>query len=315
MTAPNERRERGPSRRFLKAFQAHNDQVKALLGIEYTKATLTKFKTVQKHAEAFIRTQYGKPDLHLRQINPAFISDFEFWLKSVKRIDHNATMKYIACVRKIVLRALRSGWITRDPFIGFSLAPREVHRQALTEAELAALIKVALPTKRLERTRDIFLFCCYTGLAYADVRKLRPVDIITGVDREPWITVQRQKTESPSRVPLLPAAQAILERYADHPKIAGTDRVLPVSSNQKMNEYLREIGDLAGISKRMTMHLARHTFATTVTLNNGVPMETVSKMLGHRNLKATQLYAKIVDRKVSQDMAAIRAKFDGGTGG
>jgi site-specific recombinase XerD len=308
------KRKRGPSRLFLRAFEAHNDQVKALIGIEYTKATLTKFKTVRAHAQAFIRTQYGKPDLHIRQITPAFVADFEFWLKSARRIDHNTTMKYVACVRKIVLRALRSGWITRDPFLGISLAPHEVHRQALTETELAALIKVVLPTRRLERTRDIFLFCCYTGLAYADVRKLRRTDIFTGVDREPWLSIRRQKTETPARVPLLPAASAILGRYSGYRDARDPDRVLPVASNQKMNDHLREIADLAGISKHMTMHLARHTFATTVTLNNGVPMETVSKMLGHRNLKATQLYAKIVDRKVSQDMAVIRAKFSGDHG-
>jgi len=307
-------RPKGSSRLFLNAFQFHNDQVAALVGLQYSKGTLTKFKSVRKHAQEFIVHQYGKSDIPLRQIDPAFVADFEFWLKSVKRIDHNTTMKYLGACRKIVLRALRSGAITRDPFLGTQLSLQEVHRQALTEVELETIIKVQLPSERLTVTRDIFLFCCYTGLAYADVKKLRNTDIITGVDRRPWICVHRQKTDVPSRIPLLPPALAILERYAYHQEQRRTGKMLPVTSNQKMNAYLKEIADACGMTKRLTVHLARHTFATTVTLSNGVPMETVSKMLGHRNIRTTQQYAKIVDRKVSQDMAAIQSKFGGNNG-
>ena len=212
--------------------------------------------------------------------------DFEFWLKSVKRIDHNTTMKYVACVRKIVLRALRNGWITRDPFLGISLAPQEVHRQALTETELAALIKVALPDEATRADSRYFFILLLHWSCIFDVRKLRRADLFTGVDHALWLSIKRQKTETPSRVPLLPAASSILDRYSSFLDGRDPDRSFRLG-NQKMNDYLREIADLAGISKRMTMHLARHTFATTMTLNNGVPMETVSKMLGHRNLKAT----------------------------
>ena len=157
--------------------------------------------------------------------------------------------------------------------------------------------------------RDIFLFYCYTGLAYADVKKLKRNEIAMGIDGEKWIFTHRQKTETPTRLPLLPPALEILDRYKDHPLCVNTGQMLPVLANQKMNGYLKEIADVCRITKKMTMHIARHTFATTVTLTNGVPIETVSKMLGHRNLKTTQHYAKILDLKVSADMTVLRAKY------
>ena len=299
-------------RLFLRCFQMHNDQVAALVGRQYSAGTLTKFRTVWKHAQDYIKERYRRRDIPVRQLDHAFVADFDFWLKSVKKIDHNTTMKYLACCRKVVLRCIRNGWIKRDPFLGFSLAAQEVHRQALTEAEMGAFIKAELPSERLVQVRDIFLFCCYTGLAYADVKRLHITDKVIGVDGRPWINVRRQKTEIPSRVPLLPPALTIMDRYRDHTESNGQGLTFPVKSNQKMNEYLKEIGDHCGLHKRLTFHLARHTFATTITLSNGVPIETVSKMLGHRNLKTTQQYAKVVDLKVSYDMEPVRVKVLGG---
>ena len=162
---------------------------------------------------------------------------------------------------------------------------------------------------RLRQVRDIFIFCCYTGLAYADVKKLTREEITTGIDGEKWIWTSRQKTDTTTRVPLLPRALAILDRYKEDPQCLNKGRLLPVLSNQKMNNYLKEISDACKITKKMTFHTARHTFATTVTLSNGVPIETVSKMLGHRNLKTTQHYAKILDLKVSEDMMKLRNKL------
>jgi len=161
----------------------------------------------------------------------------------------------------------------------------------------------------MSQVRDIFIFCCYTGLAYADVKKLTTDEIITGIDGEKWIWTSRQKTESATRIPLLPPALEILDRHKNDPQCLNQGRVLPVLSNQKMNSYLKEIADGCDIKKKMTFHTARHTFATTVTLTNGVPIETVGKMLGHRNLKTTQHYAKILDLKVSADMKVLRTKY------
>jgi integrase len=217
-------------------------------------------------------------------------------------------MKYLANFKKVVLICVKKGWIHKDPFQGFKLAKREVERPFLTESELREISSKQFATERHNYVKDIFLFSCYTGLAYADVKKLNRIEIAVGVDGEQWIFTKRQKTETATRVPLLPEALQILNRYEDHPQCINEGKILPVLSNQKMNAYLKEIADVCGINKNLTFHIARHTFATTVTLSNGVPMETVSKMLGHKNLRTTQHYAKILDKKVSEDMLALRNK-------
>lgn len=201
---------------------------------------------------------------------------------------------------------MKHGWLDKDPFVGFKMTKREVERPFLVEEELTRIFNEDFKMPRLRQVRDIFIFCCYTGLAYADVKKLTREEITTGIDGKKWIWTSRQKTETTTRVPLMARALEILERYKDDPQCVNQGRLLPVLSNQKMNNYLNEIADACSITKKMTFHTARHTFATTVTLSNGVPIETVSKMLGHRNLKTTQHYARILDLKVSEDMNNLR---------
>jgi site-specific recombinase XerD len=304
-------RETSPERphTLLEIFQYHNDQVKALVGKEFSKGTMTKFNTVLKHTRAFLQWKYKADDIDIRKLDYEFITELEFWYKSVQHVEHNTTMKYIACIKKMAIRALRNGWLQRDPFMGFNMALREVEREALTAEELERMAAKSFAVQRISQVRDIFLFSCFTGLAYADLQKLKRSEISTGIDGGKWIFTRRQKTDTPSRIPLLPMAQQILEKYLDHPICCKKDKVLPILSNQKMNLYLKEIGDACQINRHLTFHIARHTFATTITLGNGVPIETVSKMLGHRNLKTTQHYAKILDRKVSQDMQALKERL------
>jgi site-specific recombinase XerD len=281
----------------------------ALVGKEFAAGTLERYETSLKHTRSFLEWKFKVPDLDIRKLDFEFIADYEFWLKSVRRCDHNTTMKYLSNFRKIVNRCIQNGWISRNPFTGFKMTKREVERQALTQEQLDAISNKIFVAERLTQVRDIFLFCCYTGLAYADIQKLRRSEIVTGIDGEKWIYTKRQKTESPFHIPILPPALEIMQRYANHPQVVTGDRVLPVLSNQKMNGYLKEIADVCGITQNLTFHIARHTFATTVTLSNGVPIETVSKMLGHRNLRTTQHYAKILDRKISQDMQLLKNKW------
>jgi site-specific recombinase XerD len=212
-------------------------------------------------------------------------------------------------MRKIVNYCLKSGWLQKDPFFGYKMAQKEVVRQYLTETELKTLADKKFVIDRLSQVRDVFLFSCYTGLAFIDVFQLTSDNIGIGVDGNQWIFTSRQKTDTPSRIPLLPQAKAIIEKYKDHPKCINENKLLPILSNQKMNAYLKEIADMCEINKPLTFHIARHTFATTVTLSNGVPIETVSKMLGHRSIKITQHYAKILDKKVSEDMLVLKAKL------
>jgi site-specific recombinase XerD len=296
-------------RMIMEIFTYHNQQMAALVGKEFAAGTLERMEPSLKHSRSFLEWKFKVPDLDIRKLDFEFIADYEFWLKSVRHCDHNTTMKYLSNFRKIVNRCLQNGWLLRDPFTGFKMTKREVERQALTQEQLEAISNKKFVSERLVQVRDIFLFCCYTGLAYADVQKLRRQEIMTGIDGEKWIYTKRQKTDSSSHIPILPAALEIMPRYADHPQAVSSDRVLPVLSNQKMNAYLKEIVDVCGIPQNLTFHIARHTFATTVTLSNGVPIETVSKMLGHRTLKTTQHYAKILDKKISQDMLALKDKL------
>jgi integrase len=187
---------------------------------------------------------------------------------------------------------------------------KEVVREILSKEDLQKIASVQFPTERSGQVRDIFLFCCYTGLAYADIKKLKRSEIAIGIDGERWIFTSRQKTDTPSKIPLLPPALEILEKYENHPRCQNENLLMPVLSNQKMNDYLKQIADLSGIDKVLTFHIAPHTFATTITLSNGVPIETVSKMLGHKSLRTTQQYAKILDLKVSHDMMVLKNKLE-----
>ena len=294
---------------LMEIFKHHNQQMGELVGREFAPGTYERYCTSYKHTLSFLQWKYNVTDIDINQLNFEFITEYEFWLKSTRKCDHNSTMKYLSNFRKIINRCIRNGWLLRDPFLGFKMTKREVERIALTEFELQALAHKQFSVERLSIVRDIFLFSCYSGLAYADVKKLKRSEIFIGIDGQKWLLCKRQKTNITSRIPLLPLALTIIDCYANSPQCIAADRVLPVLSNQKMNAYLKEIADLCGISKNLTYHIARHTFATTVTLSNGVPIETVSKMLGHRNLKTTQHYAKILDIKISEDMKSLRSKF------
>jgi site-specific recombinase XerD len=280
----------------------------ALVGKQYAPATLVRYTTTLKHTQAFLQWKYRLNDIDIKKLNYEFITEFEFWFKTVRNCDHNTTIKYLSNVRKIINRAIKHGWLEKDPFFGFVMTKKDVDRIPLNDYDLECIRNKTLSIKRLELVRDIFLFSCFTGLAYIDVKNLKNSDVSIGVDGERWLFVNRQKTTNASRVPLVPAAARILEKYK--PQIVEPSQpCLPALSNQKMNAYLKEIADLCGIEKRLTFHISRHTFATTVTLNNGVPIETVSKMLGHKDIRSTQLYAKIIDTKTSNDMKKIKMRY------
>lgn len=297
------------SKMIIAIFQQHNDQMKSLVGKDFSPATLERYKTSLEHTRSFMKWKYDVCDIDIRRMDFEFVSQYEFWLKTYRNCNHNTTIKYIANFRKIVNRCIRHGWLEKDPFVGFKMAKKEVVPEFLTEHEVSIMAEKKFSTERLMQVRDIFLFCCYTGLAFADVKKLKDSEIGVGIDNNKWIFTKRQKTDTISRIPILPLAHDILEKYKDHPTCINSEKVLPVLSNQKYNEYLKEIANLCGIQKKLTTHTARHTFATTITLSNGVPMESVSKMLGHKNIKTTQHYAKVLDRKISDDMYKLKEKM------
>ncbi len=296
---------------LIELFAYHNEQIKAQLGQGYSAGTLERYETTFKHLKGYVKHHFKTEEYFLNDLNYSFITEFEFYLKSVKQIGHNTTMKYLRNFKKIVLLALKNEWIDRDPFARYQMSLKEVKKDYLTKEEIQTLYLKEFEIERLEHVKDIFVFCCYTGLAYADVKKLTPDNISIGLDGEHWIFVERTKTGSSSNVPLLPIAREIIDKYDNHPMVLNSGHVLPVISNQKMNAYLKEMATLCGITKHVTFHMARHTFATTVTLSNGVSIETVSSMLGHKNLKTTQVYAKVVQEKVSNDMKKLKELLGG----
>ena len=298
-------------RLLLELFLHHNQQMKKLVDAEeYAKGTLVHFNTTYAHVHDFIQWKFNQKDIDIKRINYEFIADLEFFLKTGKKCAHNSTMKYLGDFKKIVLLCVKNDWLPKDPFMGYKLSRKEVIKEFLMMEELEVIIAKQFASARLSVVRDIFLFSCYTGLAYVDVKKLKRSEIRPGIDGHKWLFIQRQKSDTPAPIPLLPVCLKIIEQYKTHPKCVEKNMVLPILSNQKMNEYLKEIAAVCSIDKVLTYHLARHTFATTVTLNNNVPIESVSKMLGHRNLKTTQHYAKILNKKVSEDMQVLRSKFE-----
>jgi len=300
-------------RKLILIFEDHNKRMKELVGREFSVNTLKKYETALSHTKEFLLYQYKLKDISIKQVDIAFINDFDFFLRNTKKCNNNSTIKYIRNFGKIIKQAYVNGWIEKDPFLNYKGKVKQIDRNYLTQSELQDIINKEIRIQRLDLVRDMFIFSCFTGLAYIDVFNLTKENLIKGIDGEMWISTHRQKTDSLSKIPILPVSESILEKYKDHPECLNKNKLLPILSNQKMNAYLKEIADVCGINKELTFHIARHTFATTVTLSNGVPIETVSKMLGHTNLKTTQHYAKILDKKISEDMQILKAKFNANT--
>jgi len=295
---------------IIPVFEEHNRKMRALVGKEYAEGTMKRYETSLKHTSAFIKWKYKTTDFEVKKIDYNFVSNYDFYLRSERKCCNNSAVKYLKNFKKVIKICLGNGWLEKDPFLNYKIRITEVIPEYLTKNELKKIAEKHFENERINQVKDVFLFSCYTGLAYVDVQKLRRDEIVIGVDGQKWVFTNRQKTDSSSRIPLLPRALEILKKYENHPKCLNEKKLLPVLCNQKMNAYLREVADLCGINKSFTYHTARHTFATTVTLSNGVPIETVSKMLGHKNLKTTQHYAKILDMKVSEDMKALVEKLE-----
>ena len=283
--------------------------MKELVGKEYAQLTYVRFEMSMRHTKNFILWKFNQDNIDIKKLDYHYISEYSFWLKSIRNCNQNSTVKYLSNFKKIVIYCMKNGWLASNPFVGFKMVKKEVIREILTLDEIQVLSSKEFTVERVSNVRDVFLFCCYTGLAYADIKKLKRSEIVKGIDGEQWIFTARKKTETPSHIPLLAPALYLIAKYENCTIAASNNLVFPVLSNQKMNAYLKEIADMCGIQKSLTSHIARHTFATTITLSHGVPIETVSMMLGHKSLRTTQIYAKVMDQKVSEDMQRLKGLF------
>ncbi len=280
----------------------HNERCRALIGIEFTQSTVAKFDTSLKHLVSFVKSKYNMDDIPLSQVNGEFIRNFDFYLKTVHKCKQNSAIKHHKNLKKIVRIALSNDWMQRDPFFGIQFKHEEVDTEFLTSEELQKVINKEITIERIAQVRDVFVFCCYTGLAFADVKQLSKEHLIDDANGALWIRKSRQKTGTMCNIPVLSKAKELIEKYSSHPACEKTGCIMPVISNQRMNAYLKEIADLCGINKKLCTHTARHTCATTVMLANNVRLENVSKILGHSSIKMTQHYAKVLDKSIMSDM-------------
>lgn len=291
---------------FVEFYDKYLEDIKAQVGAGKSIALYHKYSAARSHFVNFLHAKYGRKDLMPGELTHLIIHDFEIYLKTVVSLKSNSATKTLKFFKTVVIFAQKCGVMTHDPFLNHHFHLEPVDRGFLTDEEIQRIMQKDFEIPRLEMVRDVFIFSCFCGLAYIDVVHLTQENIIT-LDNRPWIIINRQKTNVQSNIPLLEIPQMILDKYKGKTK---DNRLLPVLSNQKINAYLKEIADLCGIKKRLSYHLARHTFATML-LSKGVPIESVSKMLGHTNIKTTQIYARITNKKIEQDMMQVADKFDG----
>jgi integrase len=291
---------------LFRLFEEHNAHVTQLVGKDYAPGTAERYETLLKHLKEFALVRYNLTDVFVTDVNHDFIQEFDHFLRTKHNCANNTASQYLKNFKKIIRQALAKGLMNIDPFLTYKIKFKKVNRGYLTQEEINAIEQKEILIPRLSHVRDIFLFQCYTGLSYADIKKLSKEHIVKGNDGELWINTRRTKTDTSVNVPLLPQALAILKKYEAEPVCNNKGVLLPVLSNQRMNSYLKEIADLSGITKNISSHLARHTFSTTVTLANGISLEVVSKMLGHTNLNTTRVYARMLDSRVSKEMQTLK---------
>jgi len=277
---------------LFKAFEHHIANITKLIGIDFTTTTVKRYTSSFNNLKRYLKNK----DVRLCDLDYKFIADFYTYLKTTEKLQHNSTTNVIKNLGRIINISITNNWLTSNPFKDFSCNYVNSTRQYLTESEIDTLVNKVFGVDRLTKVRDVFVFQIYTGLFFTDMETLTPDNIEMGVDGKQWIVINRKKTGVRSSIPILPRAKEILKKY---------DYKLPVCTNQRMNGYLKEIADLCNITKTLTTHIGRHTFATTITLSRGVPIETVSKMLGHTDIRTTQIYAKITDKKTADDMKSL----------
>ncbi|MBK8516681.1 MAG: site-specific integrase [Saprospiraceae bacterium] len=297
---------------LMQVCKLYNSSFEKLVGIEIGEITFKRYDTFAKKAEDFMKLKMGIKDIPLENIKYSFALEYDHYLKSEVKLHQNTLVKYIQYLNRVLDYAVKYEWLDRNVLFGYKCPVKETKREYLTADELQRIMDKEIKVIRLQEVRDCFVFCCYTGYAYKDAANLTPDHIGTGINGSKWIYTSRQKNDNVSNVPLLDQAMEIIEKYADHPDCISKNRLLPMKSNQKLNAYLKELADICEITKPLTMHIARHTFATTVLLSNGVSMEATSKMLGHSSIKTTQIYGKILETRVGSEMEILKAKLSSG---
>ena len=298
--------DRGKS--LLDLISYHNTSMLSVL----RKGTMKNYYSTERCIKEFLKEKMGVEDIPLKKLNYSFIVDFEQYIRKYKPATrmgctNNGAMKHMERLKKMSRLAVKLEWLEKDPFINYKLRFEKTERQFLTERELQLIEETTFNIPSTQHVKDLFIFACYTGLSFIDVSELKIDHLVKGMDGNDWLYTKRTKTDEPLKIPLLPKAMEIIDKYKSNASLLENGRLLPIYSNQMINRTLRDIATACGIRKKITFHVARHTFATAITLSNGVPIETVSKLLGHTKLSTTQIYARVVEKKVGEDMQNLMA--------
>ena len=294
-------------RTIIGTMREHNEQCRALVGKDFALITVRRYESCTRYLAELIKLKYDKEDLPITEVNGELVRAFEFYLKTEKNCQQNTVIRYMKCLKKIINLALANEWIEKNPFVGIKFHEKEVVREFLTMDELMTIYQKEFALPRLALVRDVFIFAAFTGLAFIDVQQLAAEHIVQDNNGHYWIRKTRQKTNNMCNIPLLDIPLAILKKYENNPTCIKRGVLLPVPCNQNMNSYLKEIADACGIQKHLSTHVARHSYATSVCLANGVSIENVAKMLGHSNIKMTQHYAKVLDSSILKDMMNVKS--------
>lgn len=297
------------SKTLLQAFREHNKESRLLIGKGYVEKTVLRFETTTRYIEEFLKKEYNLSDISLKELDLSFIRKFDVFLKTVKNCAQNSAITRLKILKKITRIAFSNDWLQKDPFATYHFKFEETNPEFLTKEELNTIIKKEFLIQRLEIIRDIFTFCCFTGLAFTDIQQLKTEHIIKDNNGSLWVRKNRQKTKNMCNIPLIDAAVSLIEKYASYPHCIEKGILFPVPSNQRMNSYLKEIADVCGINKKLTTHCGRHTCATVVMLANNVSLENVAKILGHSNTRTTQHYAKVLDISIMKDVKNVDKEF------
>lgn len=291
---------------LMKLYDKKIEQKTQLVGYSIGKNTLYKYKLSKQVVSEYIKKKYKANDVLISDVNYEFISDYEIYLKSHCKVKHNYAIKQLRYLKQIVDDALKNRLLSIDPFQDYTLKSEFIDKDFLLEPEIIKLLEWNFESKHLERVRDMFMFCCFTGLAYIDAFRLTTRSLFKDEEGAQWITVNRTKSTIRANIPLLEIPATIIKKYEG----VSTDRLLPMDTNQKMNIYLKEIAKICNINKKLTTHVARHTFAT-IMLTKGVTMESVSKMLGHTNVTTTQIYGRILNEKINTEVNLVKNGLNG----
>jgi integrase len=290
---------------LIEVLEYENKRIKKLV----KPGTYSKYVAVLNNVKKYLLHQYKITDLDVKRIDFQFVTDFDYYLRSEIGCANNYTVRTVKTLRQIVRTCLYKGWIDRDPCLNYKSKMVREETGFLTKAEIDTIYSKEFAIKRLDQVRDVFMVSCYTGLAYVDVHLLCKDDIVTNLDGTEWINIHRKKTNTFCNIPILPIVQEIFEKYKDDPLVLNSGKLLPVPSNQRMNAYLKEIGDICGIKRVLTSHLARHSFATSICRDFDLPLATLSKMMGHTSMEQTLKYAKLTDQKLNDDIQKFKTRL------